>query len=366
MPDTVINFNVALLAATGYSVHLIPVAGAAGAAAINTGAEALRISFKASLSNHVLHYIDCAYRGAPPDTIRLTAIPAPAGVAAAGAAVHDYPRGLTAVTLDAQADTRIPRVDVAGSADWRLSLLDAGPPPQRWPVGYKEPPPAALLDVLVDATVRRYICEPAARFGVPRVPCARPAAAAAAAAAHAHHIAQMEETAASKALCNAFSLSLDGVYAAYLAGGGPPINAMCMIGVMIVTVAGGAQRIYLAVSGAAARDPLTQAAAVNHPGAVAAVFPAALVNWSGAAPAIPLTPAAVGSNPHGNCAAPKLLQALYAGVGGAVVLANIVSVEMTEQWHDTRPPATRRPKHGLTEPSCATCQTQVPELLCTV
>jgi hypothetical protein len=144
-----------------------------------------------------------------------------------------------------------------------------------------------------------------------------------------------------------------------------PIPRRFMIGVLICTLDDHSTRTYLAISNDADLQIPVNAAkenlAVHTAGQIAGATYAAHrgnaqpLDWAGRNN---LNVQRQGSsNPPGNCAAPKLLQRLYADN----VQTRVTQFEMTEQWFD---PKDQDPWRGLTEPSCETCQVQVPTMLC--
>jgi hypothetical protein len=150
-----------------------------------------------------------------------------------------------------------------------------------------------------------------------------------------------------------------------------------MIGVMIVNMVGGVAHRFAAISGGELPANLSDMAKLTLGIAAAATLapitlfaakrPAAQapVNWAGVGVALvaPINPL---DNPLDNCAAPKMLHSFYATVAAPnrVHPANVASVEITEQWFNPSVPDQPDAWQGLTEPSCRTCQTQVPVLTC--
>jgi hypothetical protein len=445
MPDTHILLDPPAAVPVPVAVPLQPGAGAAGVAAIAPVADAFRIRFRAHQTDHTLPYLDTDGRGANgPDVVLVqsrSGQPAPAGINRGG---------FQPDALDAAADTRVTHVSLGAPTDWRLNAT-GGTPPVQWPVGYKEPPIAAPLDMdSVANQTRRYVCHMAAVYGIHRANCG---------ICGNRHVG-VEETPASKALCDQFAVQLQAQWltwrtfwtnkAWFLAqipnpAGLPPqrprhlvlrsnfnhadwaaalpraiairnqlglaapavdpfaaapanaaqaqakgvaIPAMTamptvtptgkfMIGVMIVTMGGGVVRRYAAVSGGEAPASQSDMAKRNLGDAASqALVPAVtyatrapaaqpVVDWAGAPVAL-TAPANPGDNLLGNCAAPKMLHAFYAAVAAAnrAHPAQVMNVEITEQWFDPIVPDQADAWHGLTEPSCRTCQRQVPELLC--
>ena len=185
-----------------------------------------------------------------------------------------------------------------------------------------------------------------------------------------YHNIEIWESSSSKRICNRLSEALDEIDGL--------ANESFMIGVMQFEL-DGRYHNYASNSGStkARNDRVREAVQTycrnftyvpyrryvqydDERGTIAGIVPR---NWLGYP--VNVAKSKKSSKEPGNCVAPKILQQFYADFGGTrEVFAKMRNLAMTEQWYEGKDRRTVIGMHGKTIPSCATCQTQVPYMLC--